>query len=130
MGSKVQKALLISAIILGGAVTVQAVPAALTCFQTPACLTEVTVALAEGAAGDALGGSTLMAVGVSVTVKSADKLRAIDGLLDDLVQVGGNEGAKLSKSIYIDILETPPWIAPRSFDLYVEGRHRCTFGEV
>ncbi|KZL14865.1 hypothetical protein PsAD37_04743 [Pseudovibrio sp. Ad37] len=63
---------------------VQAVPATLSCFKTPACLTEVTVALAEGAAGDALGGSTLMTTGVVVAVKSADKLRAIDGLLDDI----------------------------------------------
>lgn len=77
----VTNARLITAIFLGAGVAIHAAPAALACMQNPLCLTEATVALGEAAAGDALGGASLVpAISVAsgmLVLRKGDEVLAV-----------------------------------------------------
>ena len=59
VGASVAKAQIIAGLALGVAVAAEAAPAVMVCLTNPICRTEASIAVAEMAAGEALGPTSL-----------------------------------------------------------------------
>ena len=116
IAGSVERAQVLTAVIMGGAAFAEALPGILACVENPACLTEASIAIGEALGGDAFAGTTLGAWITAAATKADEVVAKLRGLV-----------ARSSVKLPSAVIRDPVWeLDPLMRGKVIEGQLAVT----